>query len=148
MQWRLPWVILMLLLMAPAAGIAQESEGDLEQPRPQTMVIEQWICSFEQLGAIEEAMAQRHEIYQELVDAGVLIAWGVYYHDWGDEWNVSAYTVASDKAAFFAAWENEVSPRLEERFPDRLNLYDHDVCTAHRDNIYRMGVVTQPASQP
>ena len=73
-------------------------------------------------------------ILKELVDEGMLLSFGSFNHNWGDEWNVNYWYTAKDMASFDKFWDEYVS-RVAERHP---NAWGATVkyFQAHKDNIY------------
>lgn len=82
-------------------------------------------------------------IAQEMVEEGLMLAYGLLIHDYGDAWNVAWYTMASDRQAMFAARE-ELTRRQEERYPDLHFLtWFAERCHEHEDLIYTVGPHTR-----
>ncbi len=130
-------------LLLPVCAIAQEAEDD---PLPRALFISQWICPQSAIGDIMQAYdSLTVPVEQELVNEGQLFGSGMFFHQWGDEWNVNWYRIGQDNAAVFDALP-EVGRRVNERHPDAPNFLDD--CTAHRDNIYFWGPRTQPPPTP
>ena len=85
-------------------------------------------------------------IEQELVNEGLLFGSGMFFHQWGDEWNVNWYRLGIDRSAVFDAIE-EVGRRFEERHGEVENP-PLASCSAHKDNIYWWGPRTTPPPPP
>lgn len=130
---------LVLAALLPAAAVAQEAE------LPRALFVSQWQCPQELVAKI----GQNYDslivpIEQELVNEGKLVGSGMFFHNWGDQWNVNWYRLGQNNAAVFAALE-EMGSRMESRHPDAPNLLQS--CTAHKDNIYWWGPRTTPPGQ-
>jgi hypothetical protein len=124
--------------MLPGLG-AQEGEEDT---LPTGMLVSQWQCPQSAVSAISQVYDSLWvPIEQELVNEGLLFGTGMFFHQWGDEWNVNWYRLGQDRDAVFAALD-EGGRRFNERHPDPPDFLL--VCTAHRDNIYFWGPRTQP----
>jgi hypothetical protein len=109
------------------------------------MFVSQWQCPQAEIATIGQVYDSLiRPIEQELVTEGTFYGAGMFFHQWGDEWNVNWYRLAQDRDAVFDAIA-EVSRRLQERHPDRPNQFAS--CTAHKDNIYFWGPRTTPPSQ-
>ena len=134
---------LILGMLLPLAAQAQE-EGEVQLPR--ALFVSQWICPQGSQADISRSYdSLTVPIEQELVNEGLLVSAGMFFHRWGDEWNVNWYRTGQDRAAVFAAIQ-EVGRRTNERHPDTPNRFAD--CTAHKDNIYFWGPRTAPAPAP
>jgi hypothetical protein len=132
-------VVLVLCLVVPCSATAQEAEG---QEPPRGLFISSWICPQSALGDIAQAYDSiARPIEEELVAEGKMVGAGLFFHNWGDEWNVNYYRLGQDRTSLFEAIE-EVGRRIQERHPDAPNLFE--VCSAHKDNIYFWGPRTAP----
>jgi hypothetical protein len=130
---------LTLALLIPVGAQAQDAE------LPRGMFVSQWQCPQAEIATIGQVYDSLiRPIEQELVTEGTFYGAGMFFHQWGDEWNVNWYRLAQDRDAVFDAIA-EVSRRLQERHPDRPNQFAS--CTAHKDNIYFWGPRTTPPSQ-
>jgi hypothetical protein len=112
---------LTLFVLIPFVAEAQEQEEEL----PRGLFVSQWQCPQNQIQWISQM-------------------YDMFFHDWGDEWNVNWYRIGQDRSAVFDA-VSEVGRRMNERHPDAPNLFES--CRAHRDNIYFWGPRTAPPSQ-
>jgi hypothetical protein len=131
-----------LAVLLPLAAYAQEEEEQLARG----LFISQWRCPPSDMSTI----AQYYDslmvpIEQELVNEGLLYGSGMFFHQWGDEWNVNWYRTGIDRDAIFDAIE-EVGRRFEERHGDVDNPLA--ACSAHKDNIYWWGPRTTPPPPP
>ena len=132
---------LALFVLIPFGVEAQEQEEEL----PRGLFVSQWQCPQNQIQWISQMYdSLANPIEQELVNEGMLSSAGMFFHDWGDEWNVNWYRIGQDRSAVFEA-VSEVGRRMNERHPDAPNLLES--CSAHRDNIYFWGPRTAPPSQ-
>lgn len=101
------------------------------------MSISAWVCP---QGAVQD-IAESYETYtqpveKELIDEGMLVNTGLFFHAWADEWNVNYFRIAPSMDGLFDAI-TEVTRRVNERNPDlgdEANPFS--ACTAHKDNIY------------
>lgn len=131
-------------ILIPGVAIAQD--GD-DAPTP-TLMVSQWQCPLPSLtDIISEAQEFSLPVYQAMVDEGLVLSWGVFIHDWADEWNVGFWTTTTDREAFFAAWteagQRTQAARGEDAEPNPLVTN----CTAHKDNMYFVAMQTDaPAS--
>ncbi len=138
-----PFVALALGMLLPLAAQAQEEE---QQQLPRGLFISQWICPQSAIQGISQNYdSLTVPIEQELVNEGLLEGAGMFFHRWGDEWNVNHYRAGQDRDGVFEAIA-EVGRRFNERYPDSPNRFAE--CTAHRDNIYFYGPRTAPAPTP
>ena len=120
----------------PTLVFAQEDEDDGDE----VFVVSSFKCDFNRIDDIDESWEKEGlPIAQELVAEGMIGAAGVFYHWWGDDWNVHFWTVAEDASAFMAAFA-EQNLRTAERFPEGFDIFE--VCTDHKDNIYQLGSST------
>ena len=130
--WRAVAIVAVLAVSTPLAA--------QDEPQPGAVSMRYFECG---LGDLGEAVGLLNEewrpVAQELVDEGVLIAYGILTHGWGDEWNLIDYYVATDTEAFHAAWADLVQ-RFQARDPNG-NMFEEfaELCPRHKDNIY--GVV-------
>ena len=92
-------------------------------------------CDFTRLGDIAEQDREGIDVFQGLVDEGMLNFFGSAAHTWGNEWNYLTFTGADDIPAVLAGLA-EANSRFEEAYPDEESVVDA-ACTAHKDNIYR-----------
>jgi len=114
-----------------------------------TLVIESFKCDWRHYEDINAGMESINlPVYQAMVDEGLIISWGMYWHDWADEWNFHIYTVAKDKSSFFEAFA-EATRRIGEIVGDDGTLTEEadwvlgDYCTEHKDGIYTLGAQTK-----
>jgi hypothetical protein len=127
-------------LAIPTAVFAQE-EAEEDDNGSETFVVSSFKCDYNAIGDIDDNWNNEGQpIAQELVDEGMIMAAGVYYHQWGDDYNVHFWTVAEDAAAAIAA-SDEANSRAEERYPDGFNIFDH--CMEHKDAFYTLGKSTE-----
>lgn len=144
-----------IVLLLPTTTLAQDGGAvAMGNASPgQTLVIESFKCdwrSYEDINSGIEAI--NLPVYQALVDEGVIISWGTYWHEWADEWNFHIYTVAEDKASFFEAFA-EAGRRIGEIVEEEGTWDDQQLsmeadwivgeyCTEHKDGIYLLGAQT------
>ena len=105
-----------------------------------TMHLSRAKCSWAVLDEISDLTDSIYvPIAQQMVEEGLMLAYGLLIHDYGDAFNIAWYTIASDRAAMFKARET-LTQRVEERFPD-LNflVWFAERCTEHEDLIYSVG---------
>lgn len=135
---RLASAALVLFLVAPVALQAQEQTED-----PMIMSISAWVCPQEAVQDISDAYeTYTQPVEEELIDEGMLVNTGLFFHAWADEWNVNYFRIAPSVSGLFDAIA-EVTSRVNERnpeFEDEANPFS--VCTAHKDNIYFMPTPT------
>ena len=134
---RTPLAALALGMLLPLAAQAQEEEQQL----PRGLFISQWICpqaSMQGIGQNYDSLTV--PIEQELVNEGLLDGAGMFFHSWGDEWNVVDYFVVDGLDGFFANFA-EFTRRINEANPtdgqDELPAFN-ELCTEHKDSIYRI----------
>lgn len=139
------WITLaaLPLLALPQAAAAQVETEEATLPR--ALFISQWQCP----AAALRGIARQYDslvvpVEQELVNEGKLYGAGMFFHEWGDEWNLNWYRLGENRDQVFAALP-EINRRLRERHPDAPNMLES--CAAHRDNIYWWGPRTAPPSQ-
>lgn len=123
---------LILLLAAPVALDAQE-----QADQPNIMSISAWICPQEAVQDIAESYrTYTQPVEKELIDEGRLVNTGLFFHAWGDEWNVNQFRIAPTMEGLFDA-VSEVASRVADRNPELEDeASPYSVCSAHKDNIY------------
>jgi hypothetical protein len=90
------------------------------------MFVSQWQCPQAEIATIGQVYDSLiRPIEQELVTEGTFYGAGMFFHQWGDEWNVNWYRLAQDRDAVFDAIA-EVSRRLQERHPDQTTSTSGD----------------------
>lgn len=119
-----------VLVAVPAA--AQEEESD----RPGVVAFSLWKCPFGNLSeAVEISNAERGDVYDAMVEEGMIQGWGVLTHLWGDEWNLVFYTLAEDAQAAIEA-SSEFFRRIGEVDPEgEITQRFFELCPTHKDNI-------------
>lgn len=133
---------LVLLVSAPHAVLAQEQDEE-SSDSPAVLSISAWICPQDAL----QDIAENYETYtqpieKELIDEGMLVNSGLFFHAWGDEWNLNYYRIAPTMDGLFEAVA-EVGNRVDERHPELADQAGpFAVCSAHKDNIYWMPTST------
>lgn len=144
------------VFLLPATTLAQDDDvAPMDNASPgQTLVIESFKCDWRSYADINAGIeAINLPVYQALVDEGLIISWGTYWHEWADEWNFHIYTVAEDKASFFEAFA-EAGRRIGEIVEDEGTWDDQQLsmeadwivgeyCTEHKDGIYLLGAQTK-----
>ena len=131
-------VTAVLLCGAPALAVGQQfvTAGTMHLSRAK--------CSW---GVLSEIELLTDSIYvpiaQQMVEEGIMLAYGLLIHDYGDGWNVAWYTMAGDRQSMFVARE-ELTRRQEEQYPD-LNFlaWFAERCHEHEDLIYTVGPHTR-----
>lgn len=134
-------VSLTLLFAAPLGLQAQEDQEDADQPM--VLSISAWICPPNSLQEIaEDYETYTQPVEKELIDEGMLVNSGLFFHAWGDEWNLQYFRIAPTMDGLFEVVE-EVTSRVNERHPELADeAGPFSVCTAHKDNIYWMPTTT------
>jgi hypothetical protein len=133
-------LLAILLCTLPATALAQDAPGG-EEEQASTIGVSYWKCDSESVSEITQVGDSIvTPIYQELVDEGEILSWGMMTHQWGDEWNVIFYTTAADTPSFRTAFE-EAGRRMQERHPDLTPLAEY--CLKHKDNIYTLETSTE-----
>lgn len=135
---RLTLLALVSLLVAPVMVHAQE-----QADQPMILSISSWVCPQSEIEAISETYRTYSQpIEKELIDEGMLVNTGLYFHAWGDEWNVNYFRIAPTLEGLLAA-VSEVGRRVNERHPELADGPNpFAVCSAHKDNIYFMPTPT------
>lgn len=121
----------MALLVATPA-VAQEQEEE----RPGVVAFSMWRCPFGNLQeAVQIANADTRDVYEDLVEEGMIQGWGVLTHLWGDEWNLVFYTLAEDAETAIAA-NGEYFRRFAELDTEgEIIARFLELCPEHKDNI-------------
>lgn len=124
-------LLAVLICALPATALGQDNP---------TVGVSYWKCDWANLQEIQQtADSIVTPIYQEMVDEGTIMNWGMLTHQWGDSWNIVMYTTAADTPAYLNATQ-EANQRIQERHPDLTPLTDY--CTEHKDNIYTLSTGT------
>ena len=135
---------LLFALAVPTALVAQE-----ETPPATVLTISSYVCPQTAIADITEEYDQfTRPVEEELVEEGVLVSAGLFFHQWADEWNVNYYRTGYDLNEVLEAVA-EVGRRVTERNPalaDAAGLFA--VCTAHKDGIYGFGPGTGRTTPP
>lgn len=132
-------LLALLLCALPATALAQDAPN-VEEPQGPTVGLSYWKCDWQNLSEIEQVGDSLiTPIYQELVDEGQILGFGMLSHQWGDEWNIIFYMSAPDTPSYLAAFE-EANQRIAERHPDLTPLTEY--CSEHKDNIYTVTTAT------
>lgn len=122
-------------MAAPLSG------QDTEAPQfPQTLIVASFICPMASIGDIAEAYeAQFKPVDDELVAEGALAGAGLYFHAWGDEWNVHYYRLGNELTEMMEAIQAG-GQRVFAQNPEwQETAGPFGICTAHKDNIYVFG---------
>jgi hypothetical protein len=124
----------------PAAVVAQEEQEEDEGTQPM-LVISSYKCDWSKMSDIgEEWDNYGLNAAQSAVDNGPWNAAGVYYHAWGDEWNVNYWAIAEDIPALLEGQAMSNSA-YSEMYPDAPDVGAS--CAPHRDNFYQLGASTE-----
>ncbi len=136
-------LVVLAVFALPLTAVAQEEEAEAEGLPNYTLVISSWACDISHLGEVAEQYRDTVlPVYTEMVEEGLVLNWGTYFHDWADEWNFNIYTVTTDKEAFFAA-VTEAGSRINANTEDDAPNALLDYCKSHKDGIYVLGPRTQ-----
>lgn len=137
--------LIALFCALPATTLAQDAPPD-QEPEPPTIGVSYWKCDWQNMSELaQNTDSLITPIYQELVDEGQILNWGMLTHQWGDSWNVVFYTTAPDTPSFLAANEEAIQ-RIEERHPDLTDITEY--CSEHKDNIYTLQTSTEAPGGP
>ena len=124
--------LFVLLLAVPA------SAQDDAQP---TFIMTYYQCDMGRLDDLIEHERERAlPILQALTDDGAIVSAGHLRHQWGDEYNLRTWLLASDMDSALAGVE-AYNARYDEMYPDDT-LFD-EVCPTHRDRINTLQVWSQ-----
>ena len=118
-------------------GISRTTYGDADDEDNgdgNAFAISYFECDYTQFDEIAEEDREAIDVYQDLVDEGVLSFHATASHTWGNEWNYISVASADDIPALLAGLD-EANSRFEEAYPDEESVLDA-ACTAHKDNIY------------
>jgi len=118
-------------------GMARTTYGDADDEDNgdgNAFAISYFECDYTQFGAIAEEDQEGIDVFQGLVDEGMLSFHATAAHTWGNEWNYISVTSADDIPALLAGLA-EANSRFEEAYPDEESVID-SACSAHKDNIY------------
>ncbi|MDH3456666.1 MAG: hypothetical protein OER90_07455 [Gemmatimonadota bacterium] len=136
---RLMLLAIAVAVLLPTQALAQDDE------LARGMFFSHWQCPPALVGDIAAAYDSLiRPIEQELVNEGLMYGAGMFFHQWGDEYNVNWYRLGQDRDQVFDAID-EIGRRMEQRHPDAPNQFEE--CTAHKDNIYWWGPRTSPPPQ-
>jgi hypothetical protein len=129
-------------LVVPSAALAQE-----EEPDPPVLRLSFFMCDLSggKGDAIQEEIeTQDMPIWNALVDEGMVVSYGYFFHWWADEWNVGLYTIAPTIQAIIDA-SAEAGDRLEAQYGENAPSVMAEACPHHRDGFYTMGPNTDDA---
>jgi hypothetical protein len=89
---------------------------------------------------------QTRSVAAEMVEEGKFLDYRLFRHNWGDDWNVVDEFTISGLSGYFANY-SEMGRRIDEYLEgtdedDEFPPFN-EVCTEHKDNIYRL---VQPPS--
>jgi len=117
-------------------GIARTYGGsdDEDNGDGNAFAISYFECDYTRMGDIAEEDREAIDVYQGLVDEGLLIFQASAAHTWGNEWNYISISSAEDIPALLAGL-NEANSRFEEAYPGEEPVIA-EACSAHKDNIY------------
>lgn len=133
-----------LLLVVALACVSPSWSSAQQIVEAGTMHLSRAKC---QWGGLDEISQLTDSVYlpiaQQMVEEGLMLAWGLLEHDYGDGWNIAWYTIASDRQAMFYARE-ELTRRVERQHPDLWFLeWFGERCHEHEDLIYNVGPHTR-----
>jgi len=121
---------------------ASDASPMIEEGSEPTLAVSYYTCDYTELGAmIEEYSERRQPIVQGLVDEGMLGSEGFYTHAWGDEWNLLITRTAADVPSLLDALE-AFGERFQAAHGEDAPALIEQHCSAHKDNIYTMMMVT------
>lgn len=128
---RLAATLLALSLALPLAAQAQEADQD------NVLSVSSWICPQAEVDGISENyQTYTQPVERELIEEGMLVNTGMFFHFWGDEWNVNYFRIAPTMEGLMEAVV-EVGRRVNERNPELAEEPNpFAACTAHKDNLY------------
>lgn len=114
---------------------------ETDEPGPaRILMVGSFICpgpAIQEIGRFYESTLKPVE--EEVVAEGALVSTGLYFHTWGDEWNVHYYRIGYDLGDMLDGITT-VNQRVQERNPElQGEPGPFAVCTAHKDNIYGLG---------
>lgn len=126
------------------AGTVGPPPPMIEEGNEPVLAVSYFQCPYTELGAIiEEHTSRMLPITQKLVDDGELGTEQVYRHEYGDEWNLMFVRSARDIASLQSS-VGTVDDEYERMYGDEPSALDQH-CTAHKDNLYSIVMITQPA---
>ena len=122
--------------------IGSDAPPTIEEGSEPTLAVSFYTCDYTELGAIIDDYNERQgPITQELVDEGMLGSEGVYTHAWGNEWNFVLTRAAADLPTLLDALA-EGAARFQATHGEDAASPLEEHCSAHKDNIYTMMMVT------
>jgi hypothetical protein len=109
-----------------------------------TLAISYFTCDYGRVGdIIEQARSRALPISQSLVDEGSLLFEAYYVHEWADEWNLTITRTAEDMPALLGALTSFNQRYSAQHGENSRSIFDQH-CSAHKDNIYTVMMVTNP----
>lgn len=124
-------LVLGVALVAPVA--AQEATPGV--------IVSQQICD---QSAIDNMNQMVQEYWAPVLDAamdeGVLTAWGVLTHFWGDEWNWNIYYVGPNATTLVETVSGLLGEIIQGMPGDAMETFD-GFCSRHKDNVYAAPVM-------
>ena len=114
----------------------------IEEGNEPTLAVSYYTCPYPMMGDIIDDYNERQQpIVRALVDEGMLGSEGLYTHAWGDEWNLVITRTAADLPSLLDALE-AFGERFEAAHGEEAADLLEQHCSAHKDNIYAMTMVT------
>ena len=111
--------------------------SDADEDATPVQVLAFYTCPYGELGGFAETYTSTLlPVSRTLVDDGLLLSEGLFFHELGDEWNVVVARAAPDMSTLLDA-QDAMNERLGGS-PDEA-LFEMG-CSAHKDNIYTVMV--------
>ena len=127
-------VLAAVLLLIPALPVLAQ-----EEPEATHVVVRYFKCNPQDAGI--DWLQTWRPAAEEMVEDGRFLSYRILTHNWGDEWNVVDELTVSGLSDFFAIiGEYFIRTNLltlESAEAEELPPFN-EVCTEHKDNIYRI----------
>jgi hypothetical protein len=132
-----------LAALIPFLAVPLTLHAQERADQPMILSISAWVCPPNAVQDITQSyQTYTQPVEKELIDEGMLVNTGLFFHAWGDEWNVNYFRIAPTLEGLFDA-VSEVTRRVNQRHPELADAPNpFGACSAHKDNIYFMPTTT------
>lgn len=123
-------------------GGTQADLPSVSEDNTPTLAVSYYTCDYTKVGdLVEKSRTRGLPIAQALVDEGAMSSEALYTHAWGDEWNLAITRTAKDLPTLLDALDT-YGERYEAEYGENPRTLFDEHCSAHKDNIYTIVMVT------